>query len=58
VPSLPAGQAEQAVAAIYHPDLKLDLNRLVGDIDIKLGVYGRLIERARALDAKLAKRGY
>ncbi|MBP8081422.1 MAG: hypothetical protein KAY12_04625 [Arenimonas sp.] len=46
------------MAAIYHPDLKLDLNRLVSDIDIKLGVYGRLIERARALDAKLAKRGY
>jgi hypothetical protein len=29
----------------------------VSDIDIKLGVYDRLTERARALDAQLAQRG-
>lgn len=57
VPSLPAAQVEEAVVAIHRPDLKLDLNRLVSDIDIKLGVYDRLTERARALDAQLAQRG-
>ncbi len=47
-----------AVAAIDIPELKLDLTRNLSDIDTKFGVWGRVIERAKALDAELAKRRY
>ena len=40
------------------PELKLDLTRNLSDIDIKLGVFGRVIERAKVLDAELAKRRF
>jgi hypothetical protein len=58
VPDLPPALAAAAVAAIHRPEIERDLNRLVSDIDTKLGVYGRVSARARTLDAELAGRGY
>jgi hypothetical protein len=57
-PELSPQQTAAAVAAIHHPDLMQDLTRTVSDIDIKLAVYGRVMENAKALDAELDRQGY
>lgn len=46
---------DMAVAAIHTPELKLDLNRRLADLDTKLTNYQRLIDRGEALDRFLAE---
>ena len=46
-----------AVAEIDIPEVKLDLNRSLADIDTKMVLFDRVITRAKALDAFLAQHG-
>ncbi|MBS0193045.1 MAG: hypothetical protein JSR34_02240 [Proteobacteria bacterium] len=52
---LPPADVAAAVAAVDIPEIKLDLNRSLADIDTKLILYDRVIARAKALDAFLAQ---
>ena len=53
-PGLPPATVAAAVAAIRTPDLKLDLNRRLSDLDTKLTNYQRIIDRGKSLDEFLA----
>jgi len=44
-----------AVAAVTIPEIELDLNRSLADLDSKLTMFQDLIDRAQSLDAYLAK---
>lgn len=52
---LSPGELSGAVAAVTIPDIELDLNRSVADLDSKLTMFQDLIDRAQSLDAYLAK---
>ena len=54
---LPAASIAAAVAEIDIPEVKLDLNRSLADLDSKMVLYDRVIARAKALDAFLAQQG-
>lgn len=52
---LPAATVAAAVADIDISDVRLDLNRSLADLDLKLLMFDRVIARARELDAFLAQ---
>lgn len=54
-PGLPPATVAAAVAAIHTPELALDLNRRLADLDTKLTNYQRLIDRGESLDRFLAE---
>jgi hypothetical protein len=44
-----------AVAEVDIPDVRLDLNRSLADLDLKMLMFDRIIARAKELDAFLAQ---
>ena len=54
-PELSPETIAAGVAAIRTPELKLDLVRRVSDLDTKLEIFQRLLDRGRLLDEFLAK---
>ncbi len=52
---LPAATVAAAVAEVDIPEVRLDLNRSLADLDLKLLMFDRVIARAKELDAFLAQ---
>ncbi len=51
-------QIAAAVTAIHRTEMMQDLTRTLSDIDIKLAVFGRVMQHAKALDGELVRQGY
>ena len=52
---LPAATVAAAVAEVDIPEVRLDLNRSMADLDLKMLMFDRVIARAKELDAFLAQ---
>jgi hypothetical protein len=52
---LPVASVATAVAEVDIPEVRLDLNRCLADLDLKMLMFDRVIARAKALDAFLAQ---
>jgi len=52
---LPAETVAVSISAIHIPELKLDLSQRLSDLDYKLSLSNRLIERGKVLDQFLAE---
>lgn len=52
---LPAAAVAAAVTEVDIPEVRLDLNRSLSDLDLKMLMFDRVIARAKELDAFLAQ---